>query len=145
VQVHILAVNRHRKYFNCWSKKKHVTHYLIYLLFCFQEYKWTIIKTIGSTHKKMTRHSKHVDQLTRKWQGIKNTWIVCDFFRSVVDFSFEKDTIRHIFTGQYYGLQEQFQNPIEKSKKKQANSIRQKHTRTWPLIFLSWYNHVNKQ
>ena len=53
-----------------------------------------------------------------------------DFFRSVVDFSFEKDTIRHIFTGQYYGLQEQFQNPIEKSKKKQANSIRQKHTRT---------------
>ena len=47
-----------------------------------------------------------------------------------MDFSFEKDTIGHIFTEQYYGLQEQFQNPIEKSKKKQANSIRQKHTRT---------------
>ena len=28
-----------------------------------------------------------------------------DFFWSVVDFSFEKDTIGHIFTGQYYGLQ----------------------------------------
>ena len=27
-----------------------------------------------------------------------------DFFWSVVDFSFEKDTIGHIFTGQYYGL-----------------------------------------
>jgi hypothetical protein len=27
-----------------------------------------------------------------------------DFFWSVVDFSFEKDTIEHIFTGQYYGL-----------------------------------------
>jgi len=27
------------------------------------------------------------------------------FFWSVGDFSFEKDTIRHIFTGQYYGLQ----------------------------------------
>jgi len=27
-----------------------------------------------------------------------------DFFRSVGDFSFEKDTIGHIFTGQYYGL-----------------------------------------
>ena len=27
------------------------------------------------------------------------------FFWSVVDFSFEKDTIGHIFTGQYYGLQ----------------------------------------
>ncbi len=25
-------------------------------------------------------------------------------FWSVVDFSFEKDTIGHIFTGQYYGL-----------------------------------------
>jgi hypothetical protein len=24
-----------------------------------------------------------------------------------VDFSFEKDTIGHIFTGQYYGLQQQ--------------------------------------
>ena len=30
-----------------------------------------------------------------------------DFFWSVGDFSFEKDTIRHIFTGQYYGLQYQ--------------------------------------
>ena len=30
-----------------------------------------------------------------------------DFFQSVVDFSFEKDTIEHIFTGQYYGLQVQ--------------------------------------
>jgi hypothetical protein len=28
-----------------------------------------------------------------------------DFFWSVVDFSFEKDTIGRIFTGQYYGLQ----------------------------------------
>jgi hypothetical protein len=28
-----------------------------------------------------------------------------DFFWSVVDFSFEKDTIGHIFTVQYYGLQ----------------------------------------
>jgi hypothetical protein len=28
-----------------------------------------------------------------------------DFFWSVVDFSFEKDTIGHIFKGQYYGLQ----------------------------------------
>ena len=28
-----------------------------------------------------------------------------DFFWSVWDFSFEKDTIGHIFTGQYYGLQ----------------------------------------
>jgi hypothetical protein len=27
-----------------------------------------------------------------------------DFFWSVGDFSFEKDTIGHIFTGQYYGL-----------------------------------------
>ena len=27
-----------------------------------------------------------------------------DFFWSIVDFSFEKDTIGHIFTGQYYGL-----------------------------------------
>jgi hypothetical protein len=33
--------------------------------------------------------------------GIKRR---CDFFWSVVDFSFEKDTIEHIFTGQYYGL-----------------------------------------
>jgi hypothetical protein len=33
--------------------------------------------------------------------GIKRR---CDFFWSVVDFSFEKDTIGHIFTGQYYGL-----------------------------------------
>jgi len=30
-----------------------------------------------------------------------------DFFWSVGDFSFEKDTIGHIFTGQYYGLQYQ--------------------------------------
>ena len=29
-----------------------------------------------------------------------------DFFWSVVDFSFEKDTIGHIFTGQQYGLQQ---------------------------------------
>ena len=29
-----------------------------------------------------------------------------DFFWSVVDFSFEKDTIGNIFTGQYYGLQQ---------------------------------------
>ena len=28
-----------------------------------------------------------------------------DLFWSVVDCSFEKDTIGHIFTGQYYGLQ----------------------------------------
>jgi len=28
-----------------------------------------------------------------------------DFFWSVGDFSFEKDTSGHIFTGQYYGLQ----------------------------------------
>jgi hypothetical protein len=28
--------------------------------------------------------------------------------RSVVDFSFEKDTIGHIFTGQYNGLQYNF-------------------------------------
>ena len=27
-----------------------------------------------------------------------------DFFWSVGDFSFEKNTIGHIFTGQYYGL-----------------------------------------
>jgi len=27
-----------------------------------------------------------------------------DFFWSIEDFSFEKDTIGHIFTGQYYGL-----------------------------------------
>jgi hypothetical protein len=51
-----------------------------------------------------------------------------DFFWSVGDFSFEKDTIRHIFTGQYYGLQEQFQNPIEKSKKKQRQSRYDKNT-----------------
>ena len=31
-----------------------------------------------------------------------------DFFWSVVDFSFENDTIGHIFTGQYYGLQLDF-------------------------------------
>jgi len=29
-----------------------------------------------------------------------------DLFWSVVDFSFEKDAIGHIFTGQYYGLQQ---------------------------------------
>ena len=34
-----------------------------------------------------------------------------DFFWSVVDFSFEKDTIGHIFTGQYYGLQYEVGNP----------------------------------
>ena len=28
-----------------------------------------------------------------------------DFFWAVGDFSFEKDTIGHIFTGKYYGLQ----------------------------------------
>jgi hypothetical protein len=33
--------------------------------------------------------------------GIKRTG---DFFWSVVNFSFEKDIIGHIFTGQYYGL-----------------------------------------
>jgi hypothetical protein len=32
-------------------------------------------------------------------EGIKRRG---DFFWSVVDFSFEKDTIGHIFTGQYY-------------------------------------------
>ena len=31
-----------------------------------------------------------------------------DFFWSVGDFSFEKDTIGHIFTGQYYGLHKQY-------------------------------------
>ena len=34
-------------------------------------------------------------------EGIKRRG---DFFWSVGDFSFEKDTIGHIFTGQYYGL-----------------------------------------
>ena len=43
--------------------------------------------------------------------GIK--WRV-DFFWSVGDFSFEKDTIGHIFTGQYYGLH------IQLTKKKNA-------------------------
>ena len=31
-----------------------------------------------------------------------------DFFWSVGNFSFEKDTIGYIFTGQYYGLQVHF-------------------------------------
>jgi hypothetical protein len=33
-----------------------------------------------------------------------------DFFWFVVDFSFEKDTIGHIFTGQYYGLHKTIQS-----------------------------------
>ena len=33
-----------------------------------------------------------------------------DFFWSVGDFSFENDTIGHIFTRQYYGLQNQLTN-----------------------------------
>ena len=39
--------------------------------------------------------------LIKSEDGIKRRG---DFFWSVVDFSFEKDTIGHIFTGQYYGL-----------------------------------------
>jgi len=35
-----------------------------------------------------------------------------DFFWSVGDFSFEKDTIGHIFTGQYYGLHKHYKDPI---------------------------------
>ena len=33
-----------------------------------------------------------------------------DFFWSVGDFSFEKDSIGHIFTGQYYGLHKRRNN-----------------------------------
>ena len=40
-------------------------------------------------------------------EGIKRRG---DFFWSVVDFSFEKDTIGHIFTGQYYGLHKTIQS-----------------------------------
>ena len=35
-----------------------------------------------------------------------------DFFWSVEDFSFEKDTIGRIFTGQYYGLHNQCLSPL---------------------------------
>ena len=43
-----------------------------------------------------------------------------DFFWSVGDFSFEKDTIRHIFTGQYYGLHSEFN--LDRSGQTKDNS-----------------------
>ena len=42
--------------------------------------------------------------------GIKRR---CDFFWFVVDFSFEKYPIGHIFTWQYYGLQEQHEHHLK--------------------------------
>jgi hypothetical protein len=50
--------------------------------------------------------------------GLKRTG---DFFWSVVNFSFEKDIIGHIFTGQYYGLH--MQGLLKKNEKKLARSF----------------------
>jgi hypothetical protein len=50
--------------------------------------------------------------------GIKRTGY---FFWSVVNFSFEKDIIGHIFTGQYYGLH--MQGLLKKNEKKLARSF----------------------
>ena len=43
----------------------------------------------------------HLFIMIKSEDGIKRRG---DFFWTVGDFSFEKDTIGHIFTGQYYGL-----------------------------------------
>jgi len=52
------------------------------------------VRTVPKSNQKFVDRGKISDGIKRKG----------DFFWSVRDFSFEKDTIGHIFTGQYYGL-----------------------------------------